>query len=605
MPNFGTSLLTQRAKLGRVNDGKDSMKIYFEPKTMIKNLLNRLAILISSQQDGFDVKDFRVGTIIGTLVLTIVPILNSLFHTLLPDDAIARNIIIVIQIAFIVASYSVRWVKKYANLIGNIFSVTYAFFVITITANAHFPILQTATCLLAIASLVGMFKDKKMMSYYLLTTFTYFLLLLNLIGSISPELHSLAYTNSIAFIFIGLTYYIFWAKIDAIDALTQSRKMWQDSELRFKNIVNNAPIGIAILSRKFRGVQYNEHFERLTGYSEDELLKIGVQNIIHHEDAIPLEALENIAINMFGKGQNFHKEQRLMKKNGQIAWMRITLSPLMISNEPYIIAMFEDFTAEKETDLQLRESARQLRSHNDALEEFSYVISHDLQEPLRMITTFSQIIQRRYIPQLNDENANKDFNYVIDGAKRMSTLIRDMLEYSRWSAKMLPLETVCSQDILEEVLKNLTIAIAQSEAQVIYHNLPDLTTNRLLLSQVFQNLVSNSIKYRHPQRKPRIEIVSQTLKEETLFEVRDNGAGFEERYRDRIFGIFQRLETDRSGGNGMGLAICKRLIERHGGRIWAHSELGIGSVFSFTIPNSPYDNHLLSETLERNEIATA
>ena len=202
-----------------------------------------------------------------------------------------------------------------------------------------------------------------------------------------------------------------------------------------------------------------------------------------------------------------------------------------------------------------------------------------------MITSFTQIIQRRHLPKLNDEEANRDFTFVIDGAKRMSTLIRDMLEYSRWSARTLPVERVNVLEALSEAMQNLTVAVSRSNAEVsAADELPTIVANRHMLVQVFQNLISNAIKYRHAVHSPRIDIHLEKRENDWLFSFQDNGAGFNNRYRERIFGIFQRLQTQRATGNGIGLAICKRIIERQGGQIWADSTVGKGSVFQFTLP---------------------
>ena len=348
----------------------------------------------------------------------------------------------------------------------------------------------------------------------------------------------------------------------------------------FRNIFDNVPVGIVLLNQNFRPNKFNKYFKELTGYVEDDLQLTGLEQIIHVDDA-----LYGDDYNAFMSGTICEPvEQRLTTKCGTTIWMRVKVSPLQMDNSASTIVMFNDITLEKEAELKLKDQAKQLKSHNEALEEFSYVISHDLQEPLRMVTSFSQIIQKKYISKIDDERANHDFNYVIDGAKRMSYLIRDMLEYSRWSAKDLPVERVNTRHVLTETLKNLTIAIQTSEAEIIIHNAPDVYANKLVLGQIFQNLIGNAIRYAHPDRKPIIEITIENKANEILFAIKDNGIGFEDKYKERIFGIFQRLHPDKSSGTGMGLAICKRVIERQGGLIWATSELNSGATFFFTLP---------------------
>jgi two-component system, chemotaxis family, sensor kinase Cph1 len=250
----------------------------------------------------------------------------------------------------------------------------------------------------------------------------------------------------------------------------------------------------------------------------------------------------------------------------------------------FVIAVFDDITEKKRAELLLSENTAQILQQNKALEEFSYVISHDLQEPLRMITSFSQIIQRRYLAKMNNPDIDRDFNFVIDGAKRMSKLIKDMLEYSRWSSQHFPLEKVDTQEVISEVLQNLTISIGQANAEIIVGDFPNLIANRLVISQVFQNLIGNSINYRHPDRKSTIRVgfTYQPEAKNWLCSVRDNGRGFDEQQKERIFGIFQRLHTDKKG-TGMGLAICKRIIEKQGGKIWAEGIPDEGATFLFTV----------------------
>ena len=353
----------------------------------------------------------------------------------------------------------------------------------------------------------------------------------------------------------------------------------KDSELWFRNIFDNAPIGIVMLDNGYQTFKVNQYFQKMTGYTEGELLDIGLQNLMYPEDIMTQEQLDTLL-----EKENGFIEQRIFQKSGTTLWVRQTMSQMTVNNKLYTISMFTDISVERLADLQLQETTRQLKAQNASLEEFSYVISHDLQEPLRMITSFSQFIQQRYINPLQIEDAHEDFKFVIEGAKRMSTLIKDMREYTRWSAQSLPIETVNIKDVLTETEKNLIVAINLSHAEIRTSNLSTIQGNRLMLVQVFLNLISNAIKYRHPKRHPEIDISVKKTENEWVFRFKDNGIGFNEKYKDLIFGIFQRLSVDRVTGNGIGLAICKRIIEKQGGKIWAESKENVGSVFSFSIP---------------------
>ncbi len=244
------------------------------------------------------------------------------------------------------------------------------------------------------------------------------------------------------------------------------------------------------------------------------------------------------------------------------------------------------------------QQSQELARSNAELEQFAYVASHDLQEPLRMVTSYLQLLERRYKNQL-DANADQFINYAVDGARRMQTLINDLLNYSRVSTRGQPFMQVNCSLVLEQAMVNLQIAIADSQAIVTHDPLPEVIADATQLTQVFQNLIGNAIKFCQNQQ-PRIHIgVAKPdanfngeslnlipLADELLFWVRDNGIGLESQYAERIFIIFQRLHgRDKYPGTGIGLAICKKIIERHGGRIWVESKLGQGSTFYFTIPD--------------------
>jgi len=257
------------------------------------------------------------------------------------------------------------------------------------------------------------------------------------------------------------------------------------------------------------------------------------------------------------------------------------------------IALSQAQLLEKET-----QQSQELARSNAELEQFAYVASHDLQEPLRMVTSYLQLLERRYKNQL-DANADQFINYAVDGARRMQTLINDLLNYSRVSSRGQPFMPVNCSVVLEQAIANLQIAIQDSKAIVTHDPLPEVMADATQLIQVFQNLIGNAIKFcRHQQPRIHIGVAKPDgnlngesshlipLANEWLFWVCDNGIGLESQYAERIFIIFQRLHgRDKYPGTGIGLAICKKIIERHGGRMWVESKLGQGSTFYFTIPD--------------------
>ena len=237
-----------------------------------------------------------------------------------------------------------------------------------------------------------------------------------------------------------------------------------------------------------------------------------------------------------------------------------------------------------ERETQLR---KELSRSNTELEDFAYIASHDLQEPLRAISGYTKLLRAEYLPEL-DSTAQEYMNFVINGTKRMQGLIEDLLTYSRVNTYEQVFSTVDCNSVVQEAITNLQTSIEESGAEIIYQNLPCLTADRSQLVQLFQNLLSNGIKFRHWDIAPKIIIQAKFLSDtrQWLFSIEDNGIGIKPEYYDRIFKIFKRLHTQREFlGTGVGLALCRKIVERHDGKIWVESQLGKGSVFYFTLSN--------------------
>ena len=258
----------------------------------------------------------------------------------------------------------------------------------------------------------------------------------------------------------------------------------------------------------------------------------------------------------------------------------LMLAPIAKANQVNIYG--HDITDRKRAEESLKRAMADLERSNRELEQFAYVASHDLQEPLRMVASYTQLLAQRYEGQL-DEKAKKYIDYAVDGAVRMQRLITDLLTYSRAKAPSHTATLLDSHAVLGEALRNLQSTIHESPAMVTSGELPVVRAEGTQLAQVFQNLIANAIKF-HAADSPRIHVAAEDCDHEWRFSVRDNGIGIEAQYALRIFGIFQRLHTRQEySGTGIGLAVCKRIVEGHGGRIWVESEFGKGSIFFFTL----------------------
>jgi signal transduction histidine kinase len=283
--------------------------------------------------------------------------------------------------------------------------------------------------------------------------------------------------------------------------------------------------------------------------------------------------------------------------NDQPAWFTASISPLLdnsvvwvahniTEHKDSVVWVARNITERKHFEHELQQLNQELERSNQELEQFAYVASHDLQEPLRMVISFTQLLSQNYAGQL-DEQADQIIGFAVDGATRMQQLIQDLLSYSRVGTQAKVWEMVDCNQVLDSAISNLQLSIQESAATLNPAPLPTLTANARQLTQLFQNLIGNAIKYRG-KATPIVEIGCQQQQDSYLFWVKDNGIGIDPKHSDRVFMVFQRLHTRQEySGTGIGLAICKKIVEQHGGNIWVDSQLDQGATFFFTLPIAP------------------
>jgi PAS domain S-box-containing protein len=360
------------------------------------------------------------------------------------------------------------------------------------------------------------------------------------------------------------------------------RKQAGEAGLRLAAIVESSDD--AIISKTLGGIvtSWNTAAERIFGYRAEEIIGQSILRLLpedrQDEERLILERLQ--------RGERVdHFETVRQTKDGRLLDMSITISPLRDEHGTIIGAskIARDITVQKQLAGELAQRMAELERLNAELQQFGYIVSHDLQEPLRTINSYVQLLARRYRGKL-DAEADDFIAFAVDGTQRMQALITDLLAYTRMGGTAQEFTAVDCEALLARVLGDLQLAIKDSAAEATHDALPTVHGDAGQLSLVFQNLIGNALKFRG-EAAPRIHVSARRDGAQWVFSVRDNGIGIDPQHAERIFQIFQRLHPRRKYlGTGIGLAICKKIVERHGGRIWVESELGKGATFYFTVP---------------------
>lgn len=358
-----------------------------------------------------------------------------------------------------------------------------------------------------------------------------------------------------------------------------------ESQAQFQTIVESAMDAIISVDEEERIVLFNGAAQKMFRCSLVQAMGMPVTRFISESEpgvgGIRLKNSDGIGTGERAAGQLRHLRGR--REDGGEFPMEASVSQTYVGEGRLFTIILRDVTERKLAEQELAEKVEELARSNSDLEQFAYVASHDLQEPLRMVAAYTQLLAERYKGKL-DDNADKYISYATEGAKRMQTLIQDLLAFSRVGRKGTAADISDCNPAVNEALRNLNAAIQESAAVIQVEQLPQVWAERSQLVQVFQNLIGNAIKFRQ-KGPPVISIKAEMSGADWLLSVTDNGIGIGQENSDVIFSIFQRLHTRAEyEGNGIGLAVCKKIVERCGGKIWVESQPGHGSTFKFTLP---------------------
>jgi len=362
----------------------------------------------------------------------------------------------------------------------------------------------------------------------------------------------------------------------------ESEDALSESEARFRTIFDSINDAVFIHDIETGAIlDVNNTACDMYGYTREELRHLDVQTISIGESPYTQEDAVEWIKKAAEEPQVF--EWRGMHRSGRLSFEEVSMRSAVLRGHERVLVVVRDITARKQAEEKLKQTVADLKRSNNDLEQFAYVVSHDLQEPLRMVSSYVQLLSKRYKDKL-DSDADDFIGFAVDGASRMQALIYDLLAFSRVGTRGKPLTPVACEDALNQALANLKLTIGDSGAVVTSNSLPTVAADPSQLVHLFQNLIGNAIKFRGKDVS-RVHIAAEQKEDKWLFSVADNGIGIEAEFFGRIFVIFQRLHArDKYSGTGIGLSVCKKIVERHGGTIWVESEPGLGATFYFTIP---------------------
>ena len=364
------------------------------------------------------------------------------------------------------------------------------------------------------------------------------------------------------------------------------RRELENSLRKWEAVLSGSPVGIAVVDSSRRIIRVNGYFTAMLGYDKEMLLGRSTRLVL--PDDASFERFMDEAYPMLRRGETYRAEMELRRADGGLVWASVTGS-LVDPADPASggVWVVEDITPRKAQEAALRKKTHDLERSNAELEAFAYVASHDLRQPLRLVNSYLELLERQLNGALTKET-QEFIDFARGGARRMDRLIVDLLEYSRVGRSARPWRRLDSAQLAAHARQVLAFAASDAGGEIILADgLPPVFGDETELERLFVNLIGNAVKYRAPERPPRITVSAAPHDDGWRFTVADNGIGIAPSQLDRVFGIFQRLHADEAyEGSGIGLAVCRKIVERHGGRIWAESVEGEGSAFHFTLPEA-------------------
>lgn len=368
-------------------------------------------------------------------------------------------------------------------------------------------------------------------------------------------------------------------------ALEREVQATKQAKKRMTSIFESAPNGMLVVNQSGVITQANSMVANIFRCRPEELLGQSVEALVPAEQREQhVQDRDNFQQSPSKRMMGARRDLYGVRLDGTRVPLEVGLHPVDLDGSIEIVAAVVDISERKAYELRIHERNEALEVSNRELQEFAFIASHDLREPLRKIISFSKLLQEGDYGELTPEG--KEFSgYIVGAAERMRDLLADLLSYSRVTSKANPLKLTSLNPLLEEVLEDLQLAIDDAGAQVSIAPLPDIMADKVQMRQLFQNLISNSLKYRHAARPATIEITGESDDFRTRIHVKDNGIGFASEYAEQVFEVFKRLHDKSSyPGTGMGLAICRKIVQRHGGTIQAHAEVDVGTEMVIEFP---------------------